>query len=271
MARAVLAPQTKLRRERARPALGVTGETQTDTFAAEEEHKVITNRDKDVVDWIARIGVVEPVQVMYRFGMGRTVTYRRLTELEAAGLIARVRLLHGQPGLIVATLAGLRLCGLEHLGVARLSAGAAAHWQASSMVAVLLERRHGRDSVGGVREIRAAERATRARVASTTIGSSTHLPDLVVWGPDGAGRPGGMAVEVELTVKAPMRLSTILRSWRRAVDSGVVMSVVYVCTPVASRAVARAMAETFTERYLTIAELPAADILARLREHEAAA
>jgi hypothetical protein len=267
----VLAQRTKVRHRSARPAFGVTGETQTDTFAAAEEHKVITNRDRDVVDWIARIGAVEPVQVMYRFGMGRTVTYRRLTELEAAGLIERVRLIHGQPGLIVATLPGLRLCGLEHLGVARLSAGAAAHWQASSLVAVLLERKHGRGSVGGVREIRAAERATRARVASTRIGSSTHLPDLVVWGPDGAARPGGMAVEVELTAKAPVRLNTILRSWRHEIDYGAVASVLYVCTPVAYRAVARAMADTFTERYLTIVAMPAADILVWLREQEAAA
>jgi hypothetical protein len=208
---------------------------------------------------------------MYRFGMGRTVTYRRLTELEAAGLIERVRLLHDQPALIVATLAGLRLCDLEHLGVARLSAGAAAHWQASSLIAVLLEREHGRNRVGGVREIRAAERATRAQVASTKIGASTHLPDLVVWGPDGPGRPGGMAVEVELTAKAPVRLGTILRSWRDAIDYGPVASLLYVCTPVAYRAVMRAMADTFTERYLTIVAMPAPDILLRLREREAVA
>ena len=73
---------------------------------------MITNRDRDIVDWIARVGAVEPVHVMFRFKMGRTVTYRRLAALEAADLVERVRLLHGQPGLIVATKAGLRLCGL---------------------------------------------------------------------------------------------------------------------------------------------------------------
>jgi hypothetical protein len=52
---------------------------------------VITNRDRDIVDWIARVGAVEPAHVMFRFKMGRTVTYRRLAALEAAGLVERVR------------------------------------------------------------------------------------------------------------------------------------------------------------------------------------
>src|SRR4051812_24609767 len=91
---------------------------------------------------------VEPVHLMFRFAMGRTVTYRRLAALEAAGLVERVRLLYGQPGLIVVTKAGLRLCGLQALGVTKVSAGVARHWQASSLVAVILEHHHGRGAVG---------------------------------------------------------------------------------------------------------------------------
>ena len=121
---------------------------------------MITNRDIEIVDWIGRLGAADPGHVMARFGMGRTVTYRRLAALEAAGLIERSRLLHAQSGLNTATRAGLRLCGLEDLGLARVSAASVAHWQASTTVAVLLERRHGYGNVGGVREIRAAERAT---------------------------------------------------------------------------------------------------------------
>ena len=166
---------------------------------------MITNRDRSVVEWVARIGAADPAQVMARFGIGRTVTYRRLAALEAAGLIERSRLLYQQSGLVVATRAGLRLVGLEDLGIVRVSAASVAHWQASTTIAVLLERRHGPGSVGGVREIRHAQRITGRPVASAPVGTAGHLPDLAVWGPSGPGHPGGTAVEVELTVKAPPR------------------------------------------------------------------
>jgi hypothetical protein len=225
---------------------------------------MVTSRDTEVVDWIGRVGAADPGHVMARFEMGRTVTYRRLAALEAAGLIERSRLLHGQSGLTVATRAGLRLCGLEDLGVARISAASVAHWQASTTIAVLLERRHGPGSVGGVREIRAAARAIGREVAAVQVGATWHLPDLVVWGPAGPGLPGGMAVEVELTAKAPRRLEQIVRGWRRAVSQGVTSPVLYVCSPEALRAVARAVAATEAQQQVRTAAMPNADVLSRL-------
>jgi hypothetical protein len=88
-----------------------------------------------------------------------------------------------------------------------------------------------------------------------------HLPDLVVWGPTGHGRPGGIAVEVELTVKAPRRLEQIVRGWRRAVSQGVVSHVLYVCSPAALRAVDRAIAATEAQQQVRTAAMPAADVL----------
>jgi hypothetical protein len=231
---------------------------------------VITNRDKDVVGWIARIGAVEPEHVMFRFRMGRTVTYRRLAAMESAGLVERFRLLHGRPALIVATKAGLRFCGLDHLGVAKVSAGAVAHWQASTTTALLFECHDGPDSVGGVREIRAAQRATGQPVASAKLGIASHLPDLVVWGPQGAGQPGGLAVEVELTVKAPERLRKILAAWSSATALGTVSAVAYVCTPQAARAVARAIEATYTQKDVHIVELTSFDISRYSRHGHAA-
>ncbi|MCW2984103.1 MAG: hypothetical protein JWR63_1673 [Conexibacter sp.] len=224
---------------------------------------MITSRDTEVVDWIGRLGAADPGHVMARFGMGRTATYRRLAALEAAGLVERSRLLHAQPGLTAATRAGLRLCGLEELGVARVSAASVAHWHASTTVAVLLERRHGPGSVGGVREIRAAERTGR-EIATAQVGATSHLPDLVVWGAAGPGLPGGMAVEVELTAKAPRRLEQIVRGWRRAVNQGVVSGVLYVCSPEGMRAVERAVAATEAQQQVRIAAMPAADVLSRV-------
>jgi hypothetical protein len=232
---------------------------------------VNTIRARVVGDGIGRVGAADPGHVMARFGMGRTVTYRRLAALEAAGLIERSRLLYGQAGLTVATRAGLRLCGLEDLGVARVSAASVAHWRASTTVAVLLERRHGPGSVGGLREIRAAERAIGREVATCEVGSSAHLPDLVVWGPAGPGLPGGVGVEVELTVKAPRRLAQIVRGWRRAVSQGVTSRVLYVCSPEALRAVERAIAATEAHEQVRTAAMPTAHVLSHIGRQPAAA
>lgn len=231
---------------------------------------MVTSRDAEIVAWIARVGAAEPAHVMARFGMGRTVSYRRLAALEGAGLIERSRLLYGQAGLAVVTRAGLRLCGLEDLGVARVSAASVAHWHASTTVAVLLERRQGPGSVGGVGEIRAAERATGRPVATAEVGSSAHLPDLVVWGSGGAGHPGGLAVEVELTAKAPRRLEQIVRGWRRAASQGVVRGVLYVCSPEALRAVDRAITVADAHEQVRMAAMPAADVLSHSARRPAA-
>jgi hypothetical protein len=138
------------------------------------------------------------------------------------------------------------------------------HWQASSLVAVLLERRVGRGGVGSVREIRAAERATKHPVASAQIGAASHHPDLVVWGHDGPGQTGGVAIEVELTVKAPERLRAILRGWDRARINATITRVDYICSPEAQHAVTRAVQATNTQHFVRVLELPALDVLPQL-------
>jgi hypothetical protein len=48
---------------------------------------------------------------MARFGVGRTVTYRRLRAPVDHGLLCRGRLFYGQPALYVATREGLAWAG----------------------------------------------------------------------------------------------------------------------------------------------------------------
>jgi transposase len=67
---------------------------------------VVTARDRSVVAWIGVIGAVSAQDVMARFGMGRTVGYRRLRALVNHGLLSRQRLVHGQPALYAATAEG---------------------------------------------------------------------------------------------------------------------------------------------------------------------
>jgi hypothetical protein len=69
--------------------------------------------------------------------------------------------------------------------------------------------------------------------------SRLHRADLVVIGPKGR-----IAVEVELTAKAPKRLAHLIRAWRRAIARDAVAEVHYVCRAGKThRAVERAVAE----------------------------
>src|ERR687892_454890 len=58
---------------------------------------------QSVVVWVVVIGAACAADVMARFRLGRAVGYRRLRALVDQGLLARARLLHGQPALYIAT------------------------------------------------------------------------------------------------------------------------------------------------------------------------
>ncbi len=74
-------------------------------------------------------------------------------------------------------------------------------------------------------------------MATTHTVRRDHRPDLVLWplSPDG-GLP--VAVEVELTIKAPERLAAICRAWAR---TRCVAGVLYLAPPEVERAVIRAI------------------------------
>lgn len=187
---------------------------------------------------------------MVRFGLGRTVGYRRLAVAVEAGLLEQVRLLHGEPGLYVATRRGLRWTGLEPLGPCRVSVGEFAHWQACARLAAALGA--SGQPVWSERELRAAEREAGRLIASVRVGQSDrlHRPDLVL--PSGAER-AVVAVEVELSVKSPRRLEAICRAWARARH---VARVRYYAAPAPARALDRAMRAVRAEDVIEIRRLP---------------
>jgi hypothetical protein len=172
-------------------------------------------RDWQIVRWIGRIGVVTIEQLQVRFGLGRTVAYRRVAACVDAGLVERVETLRGVPALIRATRRGLRYTGLR-LSLAQAPLELVGHWIACGQVAVALEREFGVDTVRSEREIRALERTVNEPIASAVIGEHAdgsrklHRADLAVTA------DSVVAVEVELTPKAPRRLEEIVRAWRRA-------------------------------------------------------
>ncbi len=174
---------------------------------------MVTERDRSVVRWVAVIGAVSAQDVMARFGLGRTVGYRRLRALVDHGLLSRARLVYGQPVLYVATRDGLAWAGMGQVDPARVGVATTRHWALCARLAVSLERQEGGELWGEPR-LRAAELEAGGPIASAALGTlpdgrlRLRRPDLVLFPPD-AGLP--VAVEVELSVKASRRLEAICR------------------------------------------------------------
>jgi hypothetical protein len=224
---------------------------------------VQTSRDREIVCWIGRMGAAGAEDVMQRFAMGRSWAYARLNGLVTGGLLEQRTLLHRQPGLYIATHEGLRWCDLQRLGVYRVGPGGFEHAQKAAHVASELQVALPGWEVLSERDIRQQEADLQELVASARVGElpagrpALHRPDLALKSNDHRV----VAVEVELSVKAPRRLATICRGWARARH---IDSVYYLATPAAARAVERAVRETRSEDRIRI--LPIEDVTALASE-----
>jgi hypothetical protein len=201
---------------------------------------VVTDRDRSVVEWVAVVGAVSAQDVMQRFGVGRTVGYRRLRALVDHGLLSRARLVYGQPALYVATRDGLAWAGMPQVEPARVGVATTRHWAVCARLAVILERSDACE-VWGEPHLRAAELAADRPIASAQLGQlpdgrpRLRRPDLVLFPPE-AALP--VAVEVELSVKGARRLEAICRAWARC---RIVSEVRYYAPAHVARAVSRAV------------------------------
>jgi hypothetical protein len=175
----------------------------------------------------------------------RTVASARghLLAAEQAGLLYRRRPLAGRPTLYAATRSGLRMSGLSGFEPCRVSVANAPHAIACAEVAAALERAYTDHRVMGERELRRDERASGTQLASARLGFGPdgapllHRPDLVLW-PERSRQTLPVAIEVELTVKAPRRLIEICRAWARC---RCVAGTLYLTTPEVRRPLARAI------------------------------
>lgn len=195
-----------------------------------------------IVEWAARIGAVTANALADRDDCAVGSARARLYAAERAGLLHAERPLTDSPALFTATRAGLRVAGLTRVGLTRITASNAGHTVACAAVAAALERLYPDHLVTGERELRAQESDHGAALASARLGMTEHRiqlhrPDLVLWS---QARPPSLplAVEVELTVKAPRRLLDICRAWARC---RCVAGVIYVASPSVRRPLARAI------------------------------
>jgi hypothetical protein len=172
-----------------------------------------------IVLWAAQMGAVTAEALATRERISVASSRARLLAATRAGLLVRERPLADQPALFSATAAGIRLAGARALQPAHVTAANARHTTLCVQAAAALEQIYPSHTVMGERELRREEHAAGAALASASLGHSPdrgralHRPDLLIW-PDTVGALP-VAVEVELTVKAPQRLLAICRAWAR--------------------------------------------------------
>ena len=197
----------------------------------------------ELLEWTARIGAITANALAQRNGRSIASCRGQLSVAERGRLLSSQRLLAGYPALYTVTRRGLHEAGLEGIDPCRVSAANSRHLIVCAQVAAGLEQRYPDRRLVGERELRRDERRHGAALASAPVGIGPagapllHRPDLVLW-PEGPERGLPVAIEVELTIKAPRRLAEICRAWARC---RCVSGVVYLATPQVARALGRAV------------------------------
>lgn len=199
----------------------------------------------DIVRWTASLGAVTAEALALRLGVSPASARARLSMAQRRGLLFRERPLVELPALFAVTRAGLRAAGARGIKPGGISAGGAHHLVVCAAAAAALERCYPDHRLVGEPELRRDERECGHPLASAALSSvgtrtrGSHHPDLVLWPHATNGLP--VAVEVELTVKAPQRLAEICRGWARCRR---VAGVLYLTTDPVQRALERAIDET---------------------------
>jgi hypothetical protein len=214
-----------------------------------------------LVEWTARMGAVTAESLALREGTSVASARARAVAAAGDGLLLRRRPLAGEPSLYVITPAGLRAAGLRRLGLCRISPSNSMHMIACAAVAAALEGGFPDQFLLSERELLCAASAAGgppacARLSNGPLGSTRlHRPDLALCPSD---RAGGLpvAVEVELTIKAPRRLAQICLAWSRARN---VAGVVYLAPPDVQRALERAIDRVHGRDRIVVVPLRALD------------
>jgi hypothetical protein len=213
----------------------------------------------ELLRWTARMGAVTDVALADREQTTVASARGRLLAAERAGLLSRHRPLAGQPTLYTVTRVGLRVSGLRGLDPCRVSNPNAHHLIECARVAAALERRYPDHRVLGERELRRDERERATPLASARLGFAPdggcllHRPDLVLW-PEQSAAGLPVAVEVELTIKAPRRLVEICRAWARC---RCVAGVLYLAPPEVEQALERAIDRSQAQERVVVVPLGA--------------
>jgi hypothetical protein len=208
----------------------------------------ISQRDLEVLEFIARQGVVPREAVAIWAGTARAVTAARERRLREAGLVEVWPGIGASGRIVVCTRGGLKAVCRQELPTPRPSPASLPHACTTATVAARLERQGHR--VLTEREIMAHERNEGERIYSAGVDNGRfHRPDLIVFGdlPE--------AIEVELSDKSNRRLDEILKGWRWAILEKRFSLVRYLCSPRALGYVERAVERIRAASGITIERL----------------
>ena len=144
----------------------------------------ISERDLEVLDFVARFGLVPSSAVGTWARTAQTVTYARQRRWVERGLVQLIEPINGSGRLLVCTREGLRAVGRDGLGTGRVSVGRRPHAIVVAQVGATLERDghvgSQRARVGGDRGSGAPPpllgRAERRTVSSPRSGSAQRRP-----------------------------------------------------------------------------------------------
>lgn len=225
---------------------------------------MLSDRDAQITEWIGRVGAVGAEHVSQRFGMAICPAYKRLSLLVEHGLIEYRAILHRRPGMYSATRMGLRWQGLGRLSVFQVRPVSYEHAWHVATAATALHRELPDWRLIGEREVVALEAEGKELFASAVVRDDAHRfmrrrPDLALESPSGRL----IALEVELSIKTPVRLQKICRSWARAQHVG---HVYYLAESRTRESVLRAVEKTRTGDRITVLAL---EDVAGIAEREA--
>jgi hypothetical protein len=210
----------------------------------------ISQRDLEVLEFIARHGLVPRDAVAHWAATSRSVTYGRERRLLSTGMIVRSGF-GSDLRLLAPTSLGLRACGRSDLRPPRHSPATLRHEALTARLAATLERAGGR--LLSEREVLAVERAEGEQLLSASLGRGRiHRADLIRLDADGTPAE---AIEVELTNKGAARLDALLRAWHWAVAERRLQRVIYYCSPQTRRFVERAIERTRTAEVICAVDL----------------
>lgn len=177
-------------------------------------HGRLTDRDLEVVAWLARQRVATAMQVARLFEVDLSKAYRRLRAMVVRGLVRHERVFHLEPGVYLATASGIGCIDLQ-LPPPKLDIRTLRH--DLRVTALCVSYLRSEVPVTTEREMRAIDSCgERPRYAAVLSGEAAsgrprlHFPDLLV------ESDGRRAIEVELTPKRRRRLDQIIGAYVRA-------------------------------------------------------